>query len=116
MLESPLLWVHSAPVTVHPGQVVKISGWVRIDQPLSAGPDGCLISDSVSGPDLALRLRKTQGWQPFQMLRSVHQNDHLSVTITLTAPGEVCLDDLQICVRPTDPQMARGKGKAASEY
>ena len=112
VLESPLLWVHSAPVTVRPGQVVKISGWVRIDRPLSAGPDGCLISDSVSGPDLALRLRKTQGWQAFQMLCAIHQHDHLSVTISLTTPGEVCLDDLQICVRPTDARMARGRGKS----
>ena len=97
VLESPPVWINTAPVTVRPGQIVRISGWIRIDQPIQGSPDGCLISDSISGPDLALRWHATRGWQPFQMFRAIDQHGHLTVTIALSGLGEVWLDDLRIC-------------------
>jgi hypothetical protein len=96
-------------VTVRPGQIVRISGWIRIDEPLGSMPDGCLISDSVSGTDLALRFHQTQGWQPFQMVRSISRNDHLTVTISLSGLGEVYLDDLQVCTLSDESRLALRK-------
>ncbi len=107
--ESPAIWVHTAPITVRPGQIVRISGWIRIDQPLPATPDGCLISDSISGPELGLRFYETDGWQPFQMLRSIAQHDHLTVTITLSGLGEVYLDDLQVRTLTEESRLALRK-------
>ncbi len=106
LAEAPAVWIHTAPVTVLPGQVVRISGWIRIEQPLQGSPDGCLITDSVSGPDLALRWQQTEGWQPFQMLRSVAQHDHLTVTFALSGVGEVWLDDLRVCTLSAESRLA----------
>ncbi len=98
VVEFPPVWIHSAPVTVRPGDRVRIAGWVRIDEPIQGSLDGLLIGDSISGPELALRFRQTVGWQPFEMIRSVPQHDHLTLSVTLHGLGEVWLDDLSVVV------------------
>lgn len=104
--ESPAVRIHTAPVTVQPGQLVRIIGWIRIEQPLQGNRDGCLIWDSLGGPDLALRWYQTDGWQPFQMLRYVDQADHLTVTFALAGVGEVWLDEIRVCTRAAEARLA----------
>lgn len=107
VVESAVVWINSAPITVEVGQRVRISGWVRVDEPIRGSWDGCLIADSISGPPLGLRLRRTQGWESFQMTRTATRSDHLTVTITLQGLGEVWLDDLEVVVDQGPARISR---------
>ena len=62
----PLVWITSPPVRATAGEVLEISGWVRVSPPMSGSIDGLEIVDSLGGPELSLRVRSTQGWQPFR--------------------------------------------------
>jgi hypothetical protein len=106
VVDAPPVWVNCAPVTVQPGDRVRISGWLRIDKPIRGSYDGCVISDSVSGSALAQRFRRTDGWQPFEMIRAATRHDHLTLTISLHGLGEVWLDDLTVSVQAGSPQSA----------
>ena len=96
IVEAPPVWVNSAPITVHPGQRLLISGWIRIDERIRGSGDGFVIRDSIGGPALAQRFQRTKGWQRFEMIRAADQRDHLTLTFALSGLGEVWLDDLQI--------------------
>ena len=98
VVEFAPVWINSSPITVHPGQRVKITGWIRIKDPIHGSLDGCVIGDSISESALALRFRRTHGWQRFQMVRAVTRHDHLTIMITLHGLGEVWIDDLQVAV------------------
>jgi hypothetical protein len=98
IVEFAPVWVHSAPITVEPGQQVRITGWIRIDYPIRGSLDGCLVSDSLSGSDLAVRFDRTDGWEPFELIRAVTRHDHLTVTFALHGLGEVKIDDVQVTI------------------
>ena len=93
-------WVQTAAVDVHPGDQVRIQGWVRIERPLDGLGDGLLIYDSAGGPQLALRFHHADSWQPFVIYRGIDQSQSLTVTCALAGLGEVQLDDLSIQVMP----------------
>lgn len=99
VLESPPLWVTSAPIEVQAGQIVRIHGWARIDRPVTGSTDGLMIFDSAAGPALALRIRDAQQWnqwRPFTFYRVMPADGRLSVTFALTGLGEVSIDDVTV--------------------
>lgn len=96
--------ITTPPMSVEAGQLVHISGWLRIPRPIAANPDGVLIYDNLLGPSAALRRQETQGWQQFEFLREVPQTSELTITITLTGLGDVQIDDLRVI--PHDPAPA----------
>jgi hypothetical protein len=109
--DTTALWVVSPPVRVEPGQLVRVSGCVRIDQELAGSVDGLMIYDSLGGPELAHRFRATDGWQPFVLYRFTDRPDHLTVTLSLHGLGEVLVDDLAVQV---DESRARSPRPASS--
>lgn len=88
--------VTTPPVTVRAGQVVYISGWVRVAAPITHSLDGALLYDNLIGPLGALRWNHRSGWQRFVLLRDVPQSGELTLTIALTGLGEIQFDDLRI--------------------
>jgi hypothetical protein len=88
--------VISPAVPVSAGQILYISGWIRIMAPVTHSLDGVTINDSVAGMPGALRFTTPAGWQRFQMLRDVRTNRDLTLTISLHGMGAVLIDDLQI--------------------
>ena len=66
------------------GKSLRVTGWVRIDEPIQESIDGLEIVDSLGGPELALTVRQTTGWQPFQIVRGVPESTELRVTFALT--------------------------------
>jgi hypothetical protein len=91
---------------VEAGELVLIRGWVQIPTPITGSVDGLMIVDSLGGEDLALRISKTTGWQPFSLLRVASQSGALTVTFALTGLGEVRLDD--VAVQVVEPAGAGG--------
>lgn len=101
LVESPPVWITSAPVQVEAGQLICIHGWLKIPGPLTGSVDGLMIVDSLSGDSLALRYQKTTEWQRFLVYRLAPQSGLMNVTFAMTGLGEVYLDDL--VVQTLDP-------------
>lgn len=98
VIETPPIWVNSSPITVYPGQRVRIRGWIRIDETIRGSVDGLVIYDSIGGEELGQRFQRTRGWQQFEMIRAINQHDHLTLSFALSGLGEVWIDDLEVAV------------------
>ena len=96
LVETPPVWVTSAPVSLRAGQIVRIAGWVRIDRAIAGSADGLVIFDSLGGYPLALRFERTDGWQPFAMYRVAERAGHMTLSFVLTGLGEAWLDNVSV--------------------
>jgi len=96
--------VVTPPVTVYRGQLVYISGWVKMAAPALCNLDGAVLYDSIGGPASALRWRSQADWKKFELVREVSETTDLTLTIALSGLGEIRLDDLQIIPLETDSE------------
>jgi hypothetical protein len=92
------VWILSHPVPVEQGRTIAITGWIRVDEPIEGSVDGLEIVDSLGGPELALAVRRTAGWQPFEMIRAVPDSTELRVTFALTGLGTTYIDGVMVRV------------------
>jgi hypothetical protein len=106
------VWIQSPPMPVPAGQVVEITGWVRADAPIVEGDGGLQIIDSLGGPELALGVDETSGWEPFQMIRAAPESSELRLTFALCGLGSARLDALM--VRALEPPTPRRLPPAAT--
>jgi len=86
----------SPPVAVKEGQIVKISGYVRIPKGMTGSVDGAMVWDSLGGEGLALRFTRANEWTPFVLYRPVRANGKVRVHLVATGAGAVQFDDVQI--------------------
>lgn len=111
-LERTYLALESAPVRLPPGSLVRISGWLKVPEPIGASVDGALLFDSAGGEPLALRMTAKLPWTQVTLYRQVPPSGDLSVTVALTGLGTVYFDDLRIEPVPAIPATtARGTGR-----
>jgi hypothetical protein len=96
LIESPPLWVTSAPVQVAAGDIICIRGQVRILAPIKGAVDGLMITDSLGGEPLAERFGQTDGWREFVIYRAAPQPANLTVTFALTGLGDAWIDNVSI--------------------
>ena len=92
------VWISSAPLQVRKGDLLEITGVVRLTQPLEATVDGLQILDSIGGPDMALRIHEAVDWQPFRLIRAVTSDTQVTVTMALSGLGKAQIDDVAIRV------------------
>jgi hypothetical protein len=108
LLETPPVWITTAPAPVESGQIVRVRGWVEVPAPISGSVDGLLVFDSIGGPDLADRIGQTRGWQEFSLYRIAPQTGPITVTFALSGVGLARIDDVTIePVQIAPPQQAR---------
>ncbi len=96
LVESPPIWITSAPVNVRAGELVRIRGFVRVPAPVVGNVDGLMIIDSLTGPALAERVALAEQWRQFTLYRVAPRDDALTVTFALTGIGEAWIDDVTI--------------------
>jgi hypothetical protein len=96
VVETPPLWITSAPVDVAAGDLLQIEAWVKIDSPIQASTDGLVIFDSHSGEPLAMRLSQTKGWRQLTLYRAARQAGPLVLTFALAGLGQAAIDDVTI--------------------
>lgn len=97
----------SPPVEVSPGELLLITGQVRIPQTLRGVDAQFLIFDTQVGRAGAVRFPGTAtDWTTFRMLRRVHESGNLRLRFELSGAGAVQLDDVRVQVAPT----GRGAG------
>jgi hypothetical protein len=95
-LERTFLAVQTPAYPLPPGALVRISGWVRIPEPIRASADGVLFYDSIGGEPLAVRLTEPTPWRKFTLYRRVPDSGLVWVTMALTGIGTAYFDDLRI--------------------
>ena len=93
--QNPTAWVVSEPVNVRQGQIVRVSGSVRIDRPIRDTTDGLMIFDSLSGKPLSHRILQTEGWQDFTIYRVVDRDRSMRVTFSLNGIGTADIDNVR---------------------
>ncbi|VAX41663.1 FIG00927013: hypothetical protein [hydrothermal vent metagenome] len=93
--KSPVL-VSTPPMDVRSGQIVHISGWVKVVSRTVSGTDGLMIYDSLGGVQGAIRWKKQGRWKHFEFVREVSQTGSFHLTIALTGLGEILVDQLQV--------------------
>jgi len=97
VVETSPVWITSPALNVKAGQIIRIHGWARIEQPVRGSRDGLLIFDSAGGLPLAQRVTGNgKEWKEFTLYRAAAANQSLSISLALTGMGEVWLDDLTI--------------------
>ena len=105
-LESPPLQIVSAPVRVRRGQLLRLRGWVRVQEQITASQDGFLVYDSLGGPTLGQRFQVTDGWQEFTFYRAAPTDADVTLTFALTGLGEAALDNVSVSLH--EPIAAQG--------
>jgi hypothetical protein len=97
-IETVPIWVISPPIGVRMGEMICVSGWIRLPAAIESGVDGLTIFDSLGGESLALRFRETHGqWREFAFYRYVPDNSNYYVYFALNGLGEVHIDDVRVC-------------------
>jgi hypothetical protein len=105
-VETPTVWITSAPINVRQGDLVQIQAWVKIEKPLALSVEGLVIIESLGGETLALRLQQTKEWQQVTLYRAAARPGPLTVTFALAGLGEAAVDDVSVQI------LQRGPGSA----
>ncbi len=95
------LALETPPVSVEPGQIVHISGRIRIPYPVSSTLEGVTLGENLTGT--RLRWTEADQWESFEMIREVNSAADLKLRLTLHGLGEVWFDDLKIVVSDLAP-------------
>jgi hypothetical protein len=96
VVESPPLWITSAPVHVQAGDVVCIRGKIRMSTPVVGSVDHLMVIDSLGGEALAERITPADGWRELVMYRAAPRADNVTVTFALSGVGEAWIDNVTI--------------------
>jgi hypothetical protein len=96
LVESPPLWITSAPVALSAGDIVCIRGQVRMPKPVTGSIDSLLVADSLGGDALAERIDPADGWHEFVVYRAARQAGPMTVTFVLSGFGEAWIDDVSV--------------------
>ncbi len=110
LVQNSPIWISSGPVPVKLGQLVRIHGWVRIDQTITGSANGFMITDSLGGKELSERFFKTNGWQEFTLYRAADRNGTIQVQFALCGLGSILLDEVTIRAVDLPP-----KGRQANQ-
>ncbi len=97
------LWVTSRDVDIPPRQIVSISGYVRVMQPLQSPNHQIAIHDSIGGQELAINVDsdspdKLGEWQRFSFVRATGSAETISLKFLLHGPAQVDFDDVRITI------------------
>ena len=93
--------VQTPAIPVIAGDVVILTGFVRVPVTPAGSLEGVTVYESLTGT--RLHWARTDGWQEFQIQREVDTDTELTVQLTLHGLGEARFDDLRILVgTPSD--------------
>ncbi|WP_437187931.1 hypothetical protein SH668x_001344 [Planctomicrobium sp. SH668] len=92
----------SPETQVHAGDVIMITGQIRIPHPLKGANHQVEIFDTIVGREGALCIKeKSEVWKPFRLVRQVESDGVFRVRFELLGPGIVDVDNVEIRVKST---------------
>ena len=86
--------IRTPPVLLRAGDIVRITGRVRVPAPAVGSLEGVSLYESLSGS--RLHWKQTRGWWNFGLLREVPADSELTLKLTLHGLGEARFDDLRV--------------------
>jgi hypothetical protein len=86
--------IQTPPISVKAGEIVRITGRVRVPASPVGSLEGVTVYESLAGS--RLHWERTRGWQNFELLREVPAASDFTLKLTLHGLGEARFDDLQI--------------------
>ncbi len=109
LVETPPIWITSAPINLQAGSIVCIRGQARVAKPITGNVDGLTILDSFTGEALAERIGQTTAWKEFVLYRAAPADGPLTLTFALSGLGDAYLDDVSVRLveRPIIPRLDR---------
>ncbi len=96
IVDTPPISIATPPIPVRAGQILHISGSVRISSPIVGSIEGLTLSDNFTGMTGAWRETQKREWQKIELLREAYQDGEYSLNITLHGIGDVQFDDLKV--------------------
>ncbi|MDR3111093.1 MAG: hypothetical protein LBU65_15605 [Planctomycetaceae bacterium] len=102
--QKPIGYVETAPiwmslrqgVQVKAGEMICVTGWLNVKEPITGSHDGVMIYDNIGGAALALRFANTQGWRNFAFYRIAPSDTQLELTMSVCGFGKAYFDDIEI--------------------
>ncbi|MEM1304811.1 MAG: hypothetical protein AAGG46_07935, partial [Planctomycetota bacterium] len=89
-------WVTTPSTELTAGQLVEVTGWVRVESPGRSVPARLIISDTLGGEQLGRVVEPTDDWRPFRLLRRAPRDAELRVTFGLSGVGAGYVDAVMI--------------------
>lgn len=107
--------VSTPPVDVNTGDIVYVTGWVRVRFPSPDRLDHAVIYDSIQHSSGELRFDGNPNWHRFELLRLADRDEPFQVHFALEGLGEMQIDDVQVVTlqprSPADPESAPPRGE-----
>lgn len=98
-IQGPLVQVQSPILPVREGQILHVSGRIRVPQSLDPTSEGLVIYNTIDGPSRALRFRSPTSsgqWETFELVSVAPASGEFALRFELRGLGDVFLDDLRI--------------------
>ncbi|MEX2285700.1 MAG: hypothetical protein WD648_01345 [Planctomycetaceae bacterium] len=112
--EAPVT-VTTPPMPVRAGQIIHISGWVKVSTSITGNPNGAILYDSLLGTVGALRwYEATDRWERFVAVREVQRSGEFTITMSLTGLGVVQFDDLRAVPHNPAPEAIADRDQTKS--
>ncbi len=96
LLERTFIAVHSPTVKLPPGTLVRITAWIKVNEPQRATTDGALIFDNIGGEAMAVRITAPTPWRRYTVYREVPASGEVRLTVGLSGLGAAFFDDFKI--------------------
>ena len=112
-IEDPLVKVTTPSLDVRSGQILHITGWVKVTAPITGHPEGAALEDSIMGPGGALHWNARSSWQKIDIIREVPRSEKFTLSMYLYGLGAILFDDLRVIAYTPEPrhyQQTSGKG------
>ncbi|MEZ6047311.1 MAG: hypothetical protein R3C11_17365 [Planctomycetaceae bacterium] len=105
-LDQAPIQFNTSRIPVKAGQLLYVSGLLKIPRPIQRADDGFMIYDTLGGEVRSLRWYDQQGWQRFSFLRKAETDTDFQISMELTGLGEVHVDDLRVIpITPRQPAL-----------
>jgi len=104
-IEGPLVRVTTPPLAVRSGQIVHVTGWVKVSTSITGNPLGATLQDSIMGPGGALHWNEKTEWQKIDLIREVPQSENFILTMSLNGLGAILFDDLRVMTYTPEPRV-----------
>lgn len=95
--EAPIRFL-SPEIPVRRGQIVHLTGWVKIDSDIQKSINGFRIYNNINGSGASLQWNKQSGWVSFRQLLEVTEANNFFLTLELSGLGDIRIDDLKVTV------------------
>ena len=95
--QSPIK-VITPEMSVHAGQIVSVSGWVKVVEPGRGNLEGAILYDNIGGMVTGLRWFEKCDWKPFHFVREVSTSGPFRLTMALNGMGAIQFDHLKVMV------------------